>query len=264
MKTSGVSWQTGLLGGVCAMLALVSVGCKSDAEKKCEQEVSGMEARLRAMNPGDPSSVQLTLQGLEGAKQACQKAGKQGAVSDIETAEKNFQAHLKKMAGDQGSKRPSALPLAELEKMGDPNCPRGQSYIHPVAKKEILCSGAALFEMDRPAATAHFSRMGYQLTEEGNTLEVRKETSAYRYTFEEPEGNKRSKCLQLQVVQGQTFEQAIAMATNVLVKKIERGKPLVLPDGEVPFVVNDKGDEVALGQCAGLPALDAPLHPAKP
>jgi hypothetical protein len=263
-------WQCGVQAGVhflaVACLGILSVGCESEQSKQCSALVKGVETRMRAMNPTDKKSVEYTLAGLAEAKKVCQAADRKADVDDIESAEKNYRGHLERL--DSGAiksvkKERKIVPLEELRTSGDPNCPIGQGYEHPVLKELIKCSGPALVDMGWLDVASHFGEHGYRVMGQGDTLEARKDDTIYRYTYSAFESSEPSLCLQIAYPKAQGFAQTVSFATNVPIEKISADEPLALKRGETALVVDEKSTpaRVLIGKCEGLLPPGSPLVP---
>lgn len=249
------------------LVALVTctLGCEDKAQTDCNARVQGAEVRMVATNLKDKKSIEATMDELKGALAACGKAGDQAATKDIDEAIDNFSQHLVKLEQSKDLPKAAAIQSVtteELLKSGDPNCPRGQSWMHPALQKEILCSGPSLFEMKPSEAITHLPRTGFALNKKGEVLEFRRKERVYRYHFDKLKAEASARCLQIGLAAEETVQQGVAMATGVQLSKIELGKPVPLQGREIALTFDDKERAVSLGDCEGVAPLLAVVRAA--
>jgi hypothetical protein len=96
-------------------------------------------------------------------------------VSKIADAQKKLTRQVEGLRELQD--RPKTPPMTEaelamLDKAGDPDCPKGQHYVHHQNKKMIRCTGPLLVEVNWEQAKGHFERRGFSSIEKGAQLRL--------------------------------------------------------------------------------------------
>lgn len=233
-----------------------SVGCKSQAEKECDKLVKQSEVSLLSMNPTDEASVTATLGELKEALSAC-RAAKSPEVSEIEEGLKNVEHHLRRL--ESGEVKPPPPPpgaeeLSDLEKNGDPGCPRGQAYQHPILKKQILCKGPLMIEHNYEQVVEYFQKHRVEAAKKDAMLRGAQAGVAYTFKFDQVESKQGPLCLTLDAPKEKKPEELIAFATNVPIAKIDVTKPTLLVDDQevaVKVTTGESGTSVVLGNCEG-------------
>jgi hypothetical protein len=241
--------------GVWVLIAAtaVTVGCKSEADKACEQLVKSTEVSLLSMNPTNQASVRSTLSDLQKTLVACE-AVKSKEVPEIQTAIANVQRHLARV--EKGEIKPPPPPpgadsLARLEKEGDPDCPKGQGYQHPVLQKYIKCKGPVMVERSYDEVKSYFAKHRIAAASKGAMLRGEQAGVTYTFTFDQVGSKSAPICLSLEAPQDQKTNELIAFATNIEPAKIDPTKPIALRQGTIPVDVKRQGtlQIITLGDC---------------
>lgn len=211
---------------------------------------------LLDMDKTSVDSVENALTLIDQTLSACEKAGRREEVSDIRDARRQVSAHLKALeerAHRPERKKLSPQELAQLEKRGDPDCPKGQGYEHPQSEKMIRCTGKQLVQMPWSQAVEHFQKRGYKIRERQDPPGFKAEfgARAYEFTYEAPDSPSAPKCL---VVTGKprvAWQEIVARTTGVHPDRLDREKPVPMPGRALPWELEgDPGQwTVRLGDC---------------
>ncbi len=253
------------------LFSWLALSCKSEAEKKCEQLIKSSEVSLLSMNPTDQGSVEQTLGELRATHETC-KAAKSPEVSEIEVSIKNVERHLQRL--ESGEVKPPPPPpgreqLAALEKNGDPGCPMGQGYMHPILKKQIKCSGPLMVEQTYAQVIEYFKKHRIAAAVKDNMVRGTQAQVTFTFVFDRMESTEGAKCLTLDAPMEKKPSELVSFATNILVDQIDVTKPLevrgrTLPlsvekkDGKHTIVIGDCGAEVPMIPREDAPGEDAP------
>jgi|GEM_PF-2678582 len=254
--------RTVSLGSCLLLVASATLGCQTEAAKKCDSLVKVSLASLSTMNSADIASVEGTKAGLNDALGACEKARRTAEVKDIQDALGNVGTHLKRLL--DAKKKADSVPKPQerspedwekIEKDGDPQCPSGMAYQRPDKKEPLIsCTGPTLLERGWVKTSEHFASHRYQLMTKGADLRAVRGSSEFIYTFEKADSEKAALCIKMRVAPGKKWEPLVAVATNVPVKTIEKGKAVEAKGREVSFTLIENGDVVEwvhLGVCDG-------------
>lgn len=247
-----------------AIVSLSLGACDSAEEKECKGLVSDAETRLLSMNAYDEESVEFTLTGLRTAQAACQKAQLAGQVKDIEEAIQNTSRHLERL--ESGEIKPPPPPptpeeLERLAKEGDPSCPLGQGYQHPLLKKLIRCTGPRMVEMTRDEALAYFSKFKFAAATKENRVRALRDSLSYEYVFVEAQGMDLPACLTIEAPTSRDAVELLSFATNLPVETLKLADSITIDGQELPLAAGEKKDDEAtqengamhhlvLGDCA--------------
>src|SRR5690606_23066563 len=140
--------------------------------------------------------------------------------------------------------------LAELEKKGDPDCPKGQGYEHPQSEKMIKCTGEQLAEMPEEKARSHFQKRGYKISDLGQSAS-KAEFGAHALEFHY-KGRGGPSCLRITGRPGVPWQEIVARATGVHPDRIKKDE--TVPMRGHPLALTVQGDPaqwtVLLGECA--------------
>lgn len=238
------------------------LGCKSEQEKKCEQLVKSSEVTLLSMNPTQKDSVTRTVEELKKTLLACEAAGS-ADVAEIKVGLQNVERHLSRL--EKGEIKappppPGVVELADLEKKGDPACPKGQGYQHPVLNKLIKCSGPTMVERNYKQVGEYFEKHRIQAAVKDAMIRGEQSGITYTYMFDKVGSEQSAYCLTIDAPKDKKKEELISFATNIEVDKIKVEQGIVLAGQKVPVAVteNDSGINIVIGVCDGPAPLIAP------
>lgn len=245
------STRQGVWGLIAA--AAVVVGCKSEADKACEQLVKSTEVSLLSMNPTNQTSVASTLSDLNRTLAACE-AVKSKQVPEIKTAIANVERHLTRV--EKGEiKPPPPSPgvdeLARLEKEGDADCPKGQGYQHPVLHKYIKCKGPVMVERSYDEVKSYFAKHRIAAATKGAMVRGEQAGVTYTFTFDQVGSQAAPTCLVLEAPQERKTNELIAFATNIDPAKVDATQPIPWRNSSIPVDVKQQGalQIITLGDC---------------
>ena len=238
------------------------LGCKSEEEKICEQLVKSSEVTLLSMNPTQKDSVTRTVAELKKTLQACQ-AAHSAEVGEIKMGLTNVEHHLSRL--EKGEIKtppppPGSLELADLEKTGDPACPKGQGYQHPVLKKLIKCSGPTMVERTYKQVLEYFEKHHIQAATKEAMIRGLQSDITYTYQFDKVNSEQAAICLTLDAPKNKKKNELISFATNIEVDKIKVEEGVVIAGRTVPVKTSesDSGINVVIGDCSAQLPLVAP------
>lgn len=238
-----------------ALLSLSFFACDSAEEKECKGLVSDAETRLLSMNATDEQSVEFTLTGLREARGACEGAKMSSHVADIDDAISNTAQHLKRLKTGEIKPPPPPPTPEELERLaaeGDPSCPLGQGYQHPLLKKLVKCKGPRMVEMTRSEVVEYFAKFKFAAATRANRLRGMQNALVYEYVFVDVEGHDLPACLVIEAPASRDAAEVVSFATNVPVDELKLNEPVMIVDQEVALLAEKKG--------GGASALKTEVH----
>ncbi len=246
---------------------LSSLGCKSEGEKKCEKLLNSSEVSLLSMSPTDEESVTSTLESIREALSACE-AVKSPEVPEIKKGLKRVTTHLKRLqAGEvKAPKPPSQEELVRLEKEGDPECPAGQAYLHPLLGKKVQCRGPRMIEHSYAQVLAYFEKHHIATMVKDAMVRGTQQGVTHSFLFNNKEGKEGPICLLIEAPSDQKEVELVAFATNIAPSRLDLSKPIEIEGKSVPVSVSREGEalQVQLGDCeASEPMLPTAAPGAK-
>jgi hypothetical protein len=242
--------------GSVVLAAALALACESAEVKECLKQYEQTQAIVYKVDAGASESVAQSLKAVEATLALCKKAERHKEVAELTSAKNQLSAQLaaiEKRAARR--KRPKHKPeeLAQLEKRGDPNCPKGQAYRHKELGKEIRCIGPQVSDMSFGQAKAYFSERNYSIQTTDQPASLRAEYGSERFVFdyESPNDTKPPKCLTLYPAPGVPWDEATARATGAAPDKLKRGTPIKAERGELPLKVDDSANKliIRIGNC---------------
>ena len=242
--------------GSIVLAAALALGCESAEVKECLKQYEQTQAIVYKVDAGASESVAQSLKAVEATLALCKKAERHKEVAELTSAKNQLSAQLtaiEKRAARR--KRPKHKPdeLAQLEKRGDPKCPKGQAYRHKELGKEIKCIGPQVADMSFGQAKDYFSERNYsiQTTDQPATLKAEYGSERYVFDYEAPNDTKPPKCLTLYPAPGVPWDEATARATGAAPDKLKRGTPIKAERGELPLKVDDSPNKliIRIGNC---------------
>jgi len=240
-------------------LGTFAFGCKSEVQKKCEQLIKSSEVSLLSMNPTDQSSVVATAEQLKKTVAACQTANS-AALPEVKEGLKNVEYHLNRLKKGEikpPPPPPGAQELADLQSKGDPGCPKGQAYQHPVTKKTINCTGFTMVQRNYAEVLAYFEKHHIQTARKASMIRGLQAGVTYTFHFDQVDSQKAALCLTIEAPKDKKPNELLAFATSLPPSTIEAGKPIELEGREVAVQVTVTGEtqEVVIGKCEGAQPL---------
>ena len=215
---------------------------------------------VKKVDAKDLSSVQQSLDAVELARAACDKAGRTGERDELLKAKNELAGHAdylkRKAARPPPRRKRTPVEFAQIALHGDPNCPKGQAYKEEGSNKEIKCVGLELADMGFAKAEEYFRGRGFKLTESDAppTLKAEYGAELYVYTYAAPKDEHPPRCLTLYPVPGASWEEAAGRATGAPLRHLEKDKTTVeTGHGKVPLRVDQSETKlvVYIGDCSG-------------
>jgi hypothetical protein len=235
---------------------LLVAGCRGPLAKRCLAEFESAQAVVMAVQGNDLDSVQGSVSAVEAAILACREADRSSEVAELEKAERMLSTHLERLREHLAKPKQeplSAEELAQRAKLGDPNCPRGQAYLHKQSNTNIRCTGPVPVEMSFAEAEKYFGSRGYKLDRQASPKSLTVEFGAEKQIFRYADADAASppRCIVSYPAPGVTWQEATARLTGVAPNRLDANKPIKARQGNLSLHV-DEGENkliVSLGEC---------------
>jgi hypothetical protein len=149
-----------------ALAAVLALGCESAEVKECLKQYEQAQAIVYKVDAGASESVAQSLKAVEGALALCKRAERHKEVAELTSAKNQLSAQLsaiERKAARRKKPKPKPDELTQLQKKGDPKCPKGQAYRHKDLNKEIRCVGPQVADMSFGQAKEYFSDRNYSI-----------------------------------------------------------------------------------------------------
>lgn len=228
------------------------LGCQPAEVKECRERYLVTHAMVAAVDPGKLSSVEPALQAVESNLEVCQKANLTEESKQLTTAKRKLESHQAYLEVQQAQRDLSPTELEALEKNGDPQCPKGQTYQYKKAGKRIRCTGPQIVNMNVDEAKTYFSNRGFKVSE--NDKGLRAELGSESYTFEYPAGERAAppQCLVVFSQPGIAWQESVARLTGAMPSRLKEGTPVRVGKLEIPFELEHDPVQAILrfGHCA--------------
>lgn len=231
--------------------AVTGLSCESAQGKACLAGYAAAQTEVLEVDAKSSDSVGTSLQTVETALQACRAAGRHEEVEQLIKARNELSAQLgllDRRAKRRLRKEPSPAEVAELEKRGDPNCPKGQAYRHKDSK-EIRCTGRQLVELGFNKAKDYFEEQGYRVRSPSpTTLEAEHGAERYQFIYSSPASSDPATCVVLVPAPGVPWEEALARAAGANPRRL-KDRTVRIGSDQVPYTVDDKNVILRIGNC---------------
>jgi len=238
---------------LAVLLAAVS-GCKSAADEACLGQFTSAQAVVMKVEPEDLASVSASVAAVEAAQDTCRTAGRAGEVEELAKARAQLAAHRDRLVrrNELREKQREIAPeeLARLVVNGDPNCPKGQGYLHSRSGKRIVCSGPQPVDMTRAQAEEYFRGRGYRRQPESNEGELRFEYGAELVVLRY-DGEGAPRCVILYPPPDRSWQEMTARLTGIAPARLKPNQPIVRAGRAVPFTLEESPQKVVaqIGSC---------------
>jgi hypothetical protein len=238
-----------------AVFAWGLVAC--DAESRaCRSQFESAQGVVMNVKSDNTDGLRGALSALDAAIMACDKAKLGHEKDELLKAKNQISAHLEvleRRAARKKKARPTPEQLAELVKNGDPDCPKGQAYLHGTAKKEIRCTGPQLVELGIEDAKEYFSDRRYKITTSASPPQLKAEFGAELYVFDyqKPDDAQAARCVSIFPAPGISWEELVSKLTGVGPEKLKAGEPIKSARGPLPLKVENTENKVVarVGSC---------------
>jgi hypothetical protein len=158
-------------------------------------------------------------------------------------------------------KRPklSGAELDELEKKGDPTCPKGQQYEHHQDKRLIDCKGPQLVEMNWAQASEYWSRRGFVERADGAKQEFERGAQVITFHHSKAKSSTAANCVEIVADPGIHWQETVTRATGVQPRYLSLEKPVAVGKTPLPLLVEGSSAQytVKLGDCGPTPGQKA-------
>lgn len=234
-------------------VGIVALGCQSAAARTCSSEYALSQQKVLKVDAKSKDSVADSLVAVKSALAACREAQRNDEVDNLIKARNELGAQLDAL--ERRSKRKprrdlSPEEMTELEKNGDPSCPKGQSYQLDKKRKDVKCTGPQLVEMPRDDLKRYYEERGYRVKDvPPNDVRIERGAEQYSYTYPSAAGSDRPTCAKLVPPHGMPWKEALARATGKHPDKLEAKGTLALLQGSLPYEVDEKNVVVRIGAC---------------
>ena len=234
-------------------VGIVLLGCESAAARTCNSEYAASQQKVLNVDAKSKDSVSDSLVAVKSALAACRAAQRNDEVDNLVKARNELGAQLDAL--ERRSKRKprrelSAEEKTELEKSGDPSCPKGQSYQLDKNRKDVKCTGPQLVEMPRDDLKRYYEERGYRVRDVApNDVRIERGAEQYSYTYASAVPSERPTCAKLVPPHGMPWKEALARATGKHPDKLESKGTLELSQGSLPYSVDEKNVVVRIGSC---------------
>jgi hypothetical protein len=238
-----------------AVFACGIVAC--DAESRaCRSQFESAQGVVMNVKSDSTDSLRGALSALDAAILACEKAKLGHEQSELQKAKNQISAHLEvleRRAARKKKVKQTPEEIDELVKNGDPNCPKGQAYLHGTAKKEIRCTGLQLIDLGFEDVKEYFSERRYKLTTSASSPTIKAEYGAELYVFDfaKPNDAQGARCVSIYPAPGISWEELVSRLTGVGPEKLKAGEPIKAARGPLPLKVETSENKVVarVGAC---------------
>jgi cell fate (sporulation/competence/biofilm development) regulator YlbF (YheA/YmcA/DUF963 family) len=235
---------------------LLAAACRGPEAKRCLTEFDSAQAVVMQVQSNDVNSVETSVKAVEGALAACREADRSSEVAELEKAQRMLSTHLERLREHLAKPKQeplSAEEVARRAKNGDPNCPRGQAYMHKQSNTNIRCTGPVPIEMTFAEAEKYFAGRGYKLDRQASPKSLTVEFGAEKQIFRYADADAASppRCIVSYPPPGVTWQEATARLTGVAPNRLDLNKPVKGRQGDMTLRV-DEGENkliVSVGEC---------------
>jgi hypothetical protein len=235
---------------------VLAAGCRGPEAKRCLAEFDSAQAVVMQVQGNELESVEGSVKAVEGAIAACREAGRSSEVAELEKAQKMLSTHLERLREHLARPKQepvSAEEIARRAKEGDPNCPRGQAYVHKASKTNIKCTGPVPVEMTFEQAEKYYTGRGYKLDRQASPRSLTVEFGAEKHVFRYADAQAATlpRCIVSYPAPGASWQEATARLTGVAPNRLQANKPVKSAQGNL-LVHVDEGENkliVSLGEC---------------
>jgi hypothetical protein len=236
------------------LVLLGTLACQSEETKRCHATMTSAQEIVKNVDAKDLSSVEKSLAAVEGALDACTRAGRTAEKDELLRAKNELSGHaeyLKKKASNPARPKVSPEQLAAYEKSGDPNCPKGQAYRQEQSGKEIRCTGPQTIDMPWAKAEEYYKNRGYKLTPDGAALKAEYGAELFVFTYDTAQSASPPKCLAVYPPPGQAWQEAASRVTGIRPDKLDKAKPIATSRGNLALRVEETESKlvVSIGAC---------------
>lgn len=242
---------------VVLLAALLSVGCKSEARRNCQQQFQNAQIVVQNLS-GSPEGLDASIAAVNVALGACRAAERDREVEQLQLARNSLSEHaetVKRHAAKPKRTKPSANELSELLKHGDPQCPKGMAYKLEGSDRQVSCTGLQPIRMNWRKVREYYSNLDFRVTttDAPPTVQAERGSEKYVFSYSKPEDTSPPRCLTIYPKPELPWQEAVSRATGAQLPKLKLGSPVPTSDGEVALRVDEGKDKLVihLGNCDG-------------
>lgn len=239
-----------------AVFCLISVGCKSEAEQACVDELVSAQAVVMKVKAEDLASVEESVAAVAAALASCEAAKRSSEVAELAQAQQQLSMHRDRLLWRAERREQRELLPEELDKLvksGDTKCPRGQAYLHAKSGRRIRCEGAQVIDMSSAQAQAYLAGRGYKTSHGATPGELRFEYGGELMVFSYPErdATKPPRCVVSYPPPDRSWQETTARITGVAPARLKPGRAIPSALGPRELRVEDGPDKVRvhIGAC---------------
>lgn len=239
--------------------ALTLAACKTEADQACLSQFASAQGVVLQVEAEDMASVSGSVAAVDTALSTCKEAGRGGEIEELSRAHAQLLAHKDRLVRREEMRRQrTELSPEELERLltsGDPNCPRGQAYLHGKSGKRIRCTGPQPIDMNAAQAEEYFRGRGYRVSNGASPLELRFERGAELlvFSYAEPARSTPPGCVLLYPSPDMSWQEATARATGVAPARLTPNQRISTATGQRLLQVEESPERVIarIGSCPG-------------
>jgi hypothetical protein len=236
-------------------LIFLCFACSNEETRHCHALMTTAQELVKKVDGADLSSVRASIDSVESARAACEKAGRRTEQEELVAAKNQLQAHadyLERKAKEPAKKKQTPEELAALVQHGDPGCPKGQAY-RPAPAQEVRCTGPQLVDMSWKSVEGYFNARGYKITTTDTPPVLKAEYGAelLAYTFAKPKDDQPARCLAYYPPPGLPWQEATARVTGAPLRKLENAHTVRTAQGERTLRVDESEKKLIIyvGEC---------------
>lgn|GEM_PF-592698 len=240
--------------GLCIVLGSGAFGCENAAVKACHAAMTASQKSLLELKKEDRANVEAALTEVKMARDACAHAERPEESKKVADAVRSLENHLEAL--DERAKRVPKKEISEaeqkeLERKGDPTCPRGEGYQLGKPPRMIKCTGKTMIEMTRSEVRALLEADGYHLLSGANESVVRAEHGSKVFEVQYADPASPPRCLKATPKPGVPWHETASRLTGVPQKRLTIGEEVPTPRGKMMLKVSGGTlqEQVLLGEC---------------
>jgi hypothetical protein len=226
-------------------------GCDSAEVKACRSQYLDVYAQVSAVDTTEQKSIEDALQRVTDTLALCERAGLAEEKKQLTVAQRKLESHADFHRRQATQKKLTPEQLQLLVKQGDPDCPKGQSYMYQKSGSKVRCTGPQIVDMNWQQVHAYFGQRGFKLHQEGATFKAELGSESYTYSFSKAGDASPAKCLVVFAAPQIPWEETASRVTGELPRRIKRDEPVKTAHGPRALKVEEDAVQavVRLGDC---------------
>lgn len=215
----------------------VAAGCQPAEVKSCRDQYLVTHALVAAVDPQDLASVENALGSVQTNLKVCQTANLAEETKQLTLAQRKLESHQSYLQAQGSQRELTPAQLDELEKNGDPTCPKGQQYQYKKSGKKIKCTGPQVVQMNATEAKVYFGSRGFKVVEAPRRIKAERGSESYTFDFAAGNGDGPAQCLVVFSQPGIAWQETVSRLTGVMPSRLKEGTPVKVGKGELPFTL---------------------------